>query len=310
MDGQRQVVISEMLRFALPPPLLPRLALTLVSMLLRSLPLLRIRRVFDNIWSPFVDPQKRKLPRLKPLFTPSMAQCSSFVASLTREQRQVLASMEGLSRRDKALVGQDLISLCAKSVGEPAEAKSEASTGKKRKLRDIASELAALPADGTGPALDAIGERAVQHRYITQAALDGIRARIKGLPEIEQEDALVSAMRRFCACMQPITNVILQGHAFEGCPARLVGSAPPGGTPEVYNVAVLVADNLGPLHIRVQPKHFRPIPLESDARDYLHEIIPADHDADAWFEERVKGSEMMFRMEKHMGASFGPARPR
>ena len=78
----------------------------------------------------------------------------------------------------------------------------------------------------------------------------------------------------------------------------------------MYNVAVLVADDLEPLHIRVQPKHFRPVPLESDARDYLHEMIPADHEADAWFEERVKGSEMMFRMEKHMGASFGPARPR
>ena len=254
----------------------------------------------------------KKLPRMKPLFTPIMTQCSSLVASLTREQREILASMEGLSRREQALVGQDLISLCATSVGEPTEAKSEASTaGTKRKLEDIvSSELAAPPADGTGPALDAIGERAVQHRYITQAGLDGIRARIKGLPEIEREDALVSAMRRFCACMQPITNVILQGHAFEGCPARLVGSAPPGGTPEVYNVAVLVADDLEPLHIRVQPKHFRPVPLESDARDYLHEVIPADHDADAWFEERVKGSEMMFRMEKHMGASFGPARPR
>jgi hypothetical protein len=30
-------------------------------------------------------------------------------------------------------------------------------------------------------------------------ALDAIRTRIKNLPEAEQEDALVSAMRRFCA---------------------------------------------------------------------------------------------------------------
>lgn len=239
--------------------------------------------------------------------TPVMARSASFFASLTREQRDILAGMESLSRREQALVGQDLIALAAKSLGEQsADAAVPPTAGSKRKLVDLATVLAI---EGTGPALDAIGERAVQHRYITQAALDGIRARIKGLPEAEQEDALVSAMRRFCACMQPITNVILQGHAFEGRPARLVGSAPPGGTPEVYNVAVL-ADDLEPLHIRVQPKHFRPVPLESDARDYLHEIIPADHEADAWFEERVKGSEMMFRMEKHMGASFGPARPR
>ena len=240
--------------------------------------------------------------------TPVMARSASFFASLTREQRDILAGMESLSRREQALVGQDLIALAAKSLGEQsADAAVPPTAGSKRKLVDLATVLAI---EGTGPALDAIGERAVQHRYITQAALDGIRARIKGLPEAEQEDALVSAMRRFCACMQPIANVILQGHAFEGRPARLVGSAPPGGTPEVYNVAVLVADDLEPLHIRVQPKHFRPVPLERDARDYLHEVIPADHDADAWFEERVKGSEMMFRMEKHMGASFGPARPR
>lgn len=245
--------------------------------------------------------------------TPSiMAKSASLFASLTREQCDILASMEGLSRREQALVGQDLISLAAKSlrVDESGDDDNPPTVGTKRKLVAVAIIPVPVPGEGTGPALDAIGERAVQHRYITQAALDGIRARIKGLPECQQEDALVSAMRRFCACMQPITNVILQGHAFEGRPARLVGSAPPGGTPEVYNVAVLVADDLEPLHIRVQPKHFRPVPLESDARDYLHEMIPADHEADAWFEERVKGSEMMFRMEKHMGASFGPARPR
>ena len=163
--------------------------------------------------------------------TPIMTKSATFFASLTREQRDILAGMEGLSRREQALVGQDLIALAAKSLGEQSvDATKPPTVGTKRKLVDLATVLSV---EGTGPALDAIGERAVTHRYITQAALDGIRARIKGLPESEQEDALVSAMRRFCACMQPITNVILQGHAFEGRPARLVGSAPPGGTPEV-----------------------------------------------------------------------------
>lgn len=163
---------------------------------------------------------------------------------------------------------------------------------------------------GTGPAFEAFGERAVQHRYITQPALDAIRNRIEILPALEQEDALVCAMRRFCACTQPMSSVVLSGHVLGGFPARLVGCAPPGGTPEVYNVAVMMPDTIEPLLIQVEPKHFRPAPIERDARDDMHERIPADHEAEAWFAERILASEMMFRAEESMGASFGPKRPR
>ena len=237
--------------------------------------------------------------------------------SLTSDQRQILATMSTLPIWEQAMLGPELISRAgtdlqcvdAPNACQEDSHKRTAELGRpdKRK-REGVPDMSRL-ADGTGPAFDAIGERAVQHRYITQGALDAIRERIARLPASEQEHALVCAMRRFCACTQPISDVILSGHSFHGQRARLVGCAPPGGAPEVYNVAVMVAEHLEPLTLRVEPKHFRPIPIESDARDDMHERIPPDHEAEAWFVQKVLTSEIMFRCQKNMGANFGPVRP-
>lgn len=226
--------------------------------------------------------------------------------SLTPEQRKLLGTLSNLSRREQAMLGPDLI--CRAETCASAEAAIlKACTGLKRQRVDEppCTELA----NGTGPAFESIGERAVQHHYITKSALNAIRKRIKCLPESEQEQALICAMRRFCACMQPMSSIVLSGHALQGYPARLIGCAPPGGNPEVYNVAVMIANNVEPMLVRVEPKHFRPAPIERDERDDMHEVIPEDHEAEAWFAERVLVSEMMFRAEKSMGASFGPGRP-
>jgi len=282
-----------------------------------------------------------------------MSASATFFSTLSSHQRKLLSEMSDLSRREQAMLGPDLISCAEQAVTEPGQAV-------KRKLDALVDgTLCAVEVPdtsyskltaGTGPAFEAIGKRAVLHGYITQPAFDAIRERIEHLPASEQEDALVSAMRRFCACMQPISSVTLSGHLFEGSPARLIGCAPPGypelvepsdnratavltshalsapcvplpptsrpltlcwdsGKPEMYNVAVLVTGVLRPLHICVEPKHFRPAPIELDERDDMHERIPADHEAEAWFAGKVLVYEMMFRCEKNMGASFGPARP-
>lgn len=248
----------------------------------------------------------------------------SLLSSLTLEQHKLLCNLSDLSSREQAMLGSEMIRdacgrvTAAERFDSADDDKRNACRYKRMRMDEPASSNS-IDDTGTGPAFEAIGERAVLHRYITQPALDVIRKRIQELPASEQEDALVCAMRRFCACLQPMSSVVLSGHVLEGLPARLVGCAPPGGSPEVYNVEVMAGGGqagspLGtglacPLLIRVEPKHFRPAPLESDLRDEMHEAIPADHEAEAWFAERVLVSEMMFRAEKRMGASFGPGRP-
>lgn len=248
----------------------------------------------------------------------SAAMVESLLSSLTLEQCELLCKMSCLPIHEQAMLGPELISRA--QAGVPVDWRNACQSPKRKRADMDAPALTKLD-NGTGPAFEAIGERAVQHRYITQPALDAIRERINCLPAAEQEDALVCAMRRFCACTQPMSSVVLSGHALEGYHARLVGCAPPGGTPEVYNVAVMVAGDGGgtcmtssdgggkPLLIQVEPKHFRPAPMERDARDDMHEVIPADHEAEAWFAEKVLVSEMMFRAEAGQGASFGPGRP-
>ena len=100
-----------------------------------------------------------------------VARCAGLFATLTRAQREILGGMDALSRREQALVGQDLIALAAKSLLDvptpPCDAAAVPPVGSKRRRVDL-SEVSALLIEGTGPAFDAIGERAVQHRYISQ----------------------------------------------------------------------------------------------------------------------------------------------
>jgi len=171
---------------------------------------------------------------------------------------------------------------------------------------------------GTGPALQAFGALAVKFGYIPQFELDRIYARLGSIDsDHEREAATVAALRRFICKMQPLgLDVELVGcptrHKegpgidLNGLPASVDPSAPPGGTPEVYNVAVQLPEDDEPRSIVcVEPKYLRP--STSATRDERAEKVPEDHQADAWYEALIAHHEKHASM---FGSKFGPARPK
>jgi hypothetical protein len=208
----------------------------------------------------------------------------AFFDSLSGAQRIALSNLAPLSAEEQENAGKALIAAAVKHCAPPA-------ADLKRKLDT-----------GTGPALEAFGKKAVEFRYISQAELDRIRARIRGLPtEEEREAATVAAMRRFLAFSQPFgLDMVLTGCPLRqednpkidvnGLPASLDSmSGPPSGNPEGYNICVKMPgddedDDPSWMMRGVEPKYMRPA---DPMFDEYAEKIPEDHAAEAWWEAKM-----------------------
>ena len=169
-------------------------------------------------------------------------QALAFFNTLTDAQRDMLASMSGLTENERSELGDALVEAAIAS-----QSSGDAKSGLE-KLR---------AAGGTGPAVVAFGERAVVHRYMSQQQLERIAARLMSYPTADEREAeTVKAMRRFIACDQPLFEVRLvdcpvrHNRApkvdLNGLKARMdVMSSMPGGTPERYNVGVKLPSSGG-----------------------------------------------------------------
>ena len=251
-------------------------------------------------------------------------QALAFFNTLTDAQRDMLASMSGLTENERSELGDALVEAAIAS-----QSSGDAKSGLE-KLR---------AAGGTGPAFVAFGERAVVHRYVSQQQLERIAARLMSYPTADEREAeTVKAMRRFIASDQPLFEVRLVDcpvrHKrapkvdLNGLKARMdVMSSMPGGTPERYNVAVKLPSSGGGgggggsddedddddddddepnCVVQVEPRHLRPCPLSEDCRDEMAEKIPEDHAAEAWWAEK---EERYAQMQRVGLGNYGPPRP-
>ena len=177
-----------------------------------------------------------------------------FFNTLTDAQRDMLASMGGMTAQERSELGDALV----------ATATASQATGVASGLEDLKA------AGGTGPAFVAFGERAVTHRYISQQQLDRIANRLTLYPTAEDREAeTVKAMRRFIAARQPLSEVRLVGcpvrHKsapkvdLNGLRARMdLMSSMPGGTPDRYNVNVKLPGT--GRRVRRRRRRRRPVP--------------------------------------------------
>jgi hypothetical protein len=186
------------------------------------------------------------------------------------------------------------------------------------KTRSAVSDLAAA-AGTTGPAFSAFGQRAVALNYMTQEQLDQVAQRLVDTDDDQREAAVVEAMRRFIALNQPLSNNMrLKGFhikSLNGLPVRCYTNAPPGGTPEVYNIAIRLPGELEEwLDLRVNPRYLRPGKHAASPDPYASRIPADGRAANLWFKKVVADFESMERLKKELftpkvHAKFGPVRP-
>ena len=245
----------------------------------------------------------------------------AFFDSLSNEQRQTLADMRALTDDERSAFVSFLIS---EAVGQCAGVPDAALARRKRRLDE-----------GTGPAFLAFARRALEFEYISSQEHERVTARLSALPEEQREEAVVRAMRRFIAGMQPLgDNVVLvdcpvrheshPGLDLNGIRVRCEGL--PGGSPERYNVTIPIKGEMGKevrglglhesddeasmlLEAEVEPRYMRPAPVQHGCRDEQSHPIPEDQAAEAWFEKEVALYEKNLPLLLALG-SQGVMRPK
>ena len=223
----------------------------------------------------FSERQPLRQPQTPNNHVPALTEV--FFNSLSRAQLSLLA---GMSEEEKARIGLVAASVCRAAAvpttmsmdhaalpvrqqtcgnGKRCRAKTDGAT-RMVSSREPDARVHVHPFvwrfkynlnEGTGPAFQAFGQRAVDLRYIPQEELDQIATRLSGYSEGEREAAIVVAMRRFLSMGQPMGSSIVlvdcpvrhksaKNIDLNGLPAIIDRNAPPGGKPEVYNVAVQI----------------------------------------------------------------------